>query len=177
MSAILCGPPCFKSVFGMPLQTAVYIISLVDLIIKVANVVKYSEYDRDHQDHRDHLYIGKIIVDGLYGILCSIFLFIGARMRNRCLLSFWIIIFLCERLKHLYVVIVKDPAVVNDWMIYEDWVSFSLLAFTFTYTLAYAAVTVVVIAFTKECGTNNGTNNGTNISGSDDYGAPPAYRA
>merc|ERR1712010_432136 len=39
---------CFRSVCGMPLQTAVYIIGLVELIITVivtiANVVKYSKF-------------------------------------------------------------------------------------------------------------------------------------
>ena len=168
MSATLCsGPPCFRSVCGMPLQTAVYIISLVELIITAivttANVVRYSEFgnDEDHQDHQQHVYIGPIIkyfvFDALFGILCSILLFIGARMRQRCLLISWIIIILGGSIKYLYVVIV------NDWTSYEDWVSISLLAF-------YTAVTVVVISFTKECGTNNG-------SGADDYGAPPAYKA
>merc|ERR1712203_1116427 len=44
----MCGQPCFRSVCGMPLQTAVYIIGLVELIITVivtiANVVKYSKF-------------------------------------------------------------------------------------------------------------------------------------
>merc|ERR1711870_98112 len=44
----MCGPPCFRSVCGMPLQKAVYIIGLIELIITVivtiANVVKYSQF-------------------------------------------------------------------------------------------------------------------------------------
>merc|ERR1711963_265460 len=44
----MCGPPCFRSVCGMPLQKAVYIIGLIELIITVivtiANVAKYSQF-------------------------------------------------------------------------------------------------------------------------------------
>merc|ERR1711972_611862 len=44
----MCGPPCFRSVCGMPLQKAVFIIGLIELIITVivtiANVVKYSQF-------------------------------------------------------------------------------------------------------------------------------------
>ena len=169
MCATLCGPPCFRSVCGMPLQTAVYVISLVELIITAivttANVVRYSEFGND-EDHQQHVYIGPIIkyfvFDALFGILCSILLFIGARMRQRCLLISWIIIILGGSIKYLYIVIV------NDWTSYEDWVSISLLAF-------YTAVTVVVISSTKECGTNNdGTISGRGV---DDCGALPAYKA
>merc|ERR1711992_510414 len=43
----MCGPPCFRSVCGFPLQKAVYIIGLVELtitvIVTIANVVKYSK--------------------------------------------------------------------------------------------------------------------------------------
>merc|ERR1712109_188510 len=45
----------------------------------------------------------------------------------------------------------------------EDWVSISYLVF-------YTAVTLVVVAFTKECGTTSG-------GVVHDYGAPPAYKA
>ena len=179
MSATLCsGPPCFRSVCGMPLQTAVYIISLVELVITVilttADAVKYSRIV-NNEDHQEHVYIGPIIVNAQFGFLCSILLFVGARMRHRCLLISWMIIFLGERIKYLYVVIVNDSVEVNDWTIYEDWLSISLLAYTYTNTLAYTAVTAVVISFTKECGTNNdGTISGRGV---DDYGAPPAYKA
>merc|ERR1712223_495917 len=44
----MCGPPCLRSVCGVPLQKAVYIIGLIELIITVivtiANVVKYSQF-------------------------------------------------------------------------------------------------------------------------------------
>ena len=55
------------------------------------------------------------------------------------------------------------------------WRQTFVLAFTYTNTLAYTAVTVVVISSTKECGTNNdGTISGRGV---DDCGALPAYKA
>merc|ERR1712088_993366 len=124
----MCGPPCFRSVCGFPLQKAVYIIGLVELtitvIVTIANVVKYSKNvteDGEFCEGKD-VCIGPIIkhcvFDAFFGILCSILLFIGARMRHRCLLAF------------------------------------------------YTAVTLVVVAFTKECGTTEG-------GVVHDYGAPP----
>merc|ERR1712122_453047 len=61
-------------------------------------------------------------------------------------------------IKYLYVFFVRD------WTSLEDWVSISYLVF-------YTAVTLVVVAFTKECGT---TSSGGVVH---DYGAPPAYKA
>merc|ERR1711963_211980 len=72
----MCGPPCFRSVCGMPLQKAVYIIG---------PIIKYC------------------VFDAFFGILCSVLLFIGARMRHRCLLIFWILITLGCSIKYLYV--------------------------------------------------------------------------
>merc|ERR1712066_82815 len=161
----MCGQPCFRSVCGMPLQTAVYIIGLVELIITVivtiANVVKYSKFVNEEDCEGKDVCIGPIIkycvFDAFFGILCSILLFIGARMRHRCLLIFWIIITLGCSIKYLYVFIV------SDWTSLEDWVSISYLAF-------YTVVTLAVVSFTKECGTSNG-------GVVHDYGAPPAYKA
>merc|ERR1712172_248924 len=138
----MCGPPCFRSVCGMPLQTAVYIIGLVELIITVivtiANVVKYSKFVNEEDCDGKDVCIGPIIeycvFDAFFGILCSILLFIGARMRHRCLLIFWIVITLGCSIKYLY---------------------------TF--------IALVVVGFTKECGTTNG-------GVVHDYGAPPAYK-
>merc|ERR1712109_54680 len=132
----MCGPPCFRSVCGMPLQMAVYIIGLIELII---TIIKYC------------------VFDAFFGILCSVLLFIGARMRHRCLLIFWILITLGCSIKYLYVFFV------SDWTSLEDWVSISYLLF-------YTAVTLVVVAFTKECGSTSG-------GVVHDYGAPPAYKA
>ena len=163
----MCGPPCFRSVCGFPLQKAVYIIGLVELtitvIVTIANVVKYSKNvteDGEFCEGKD-VCIGPIIkhcvFDAFFGILCSILLFIGARMRHRCLLIFWILITLGCSIKYLYVFFV------SDWTSLEDWVSISYLAF-------YTCVTLVVVAFTKECGTTEG-------GVVHDYGAPPAYKA
>merc|ERR1712111_305580 len=90
----MCGPPCFRSVCGMPLQKAVYIIGLIELIITVivtiANVVKYSQFVNEEDCQGKDVCIGPIIkycvFDAFFGILCSVLLFIGARMRHRCLL-------------------------------------------------------------------------------------------
>merc|ERR1712018_470204 len=96
----MCGQPCFRSVCGMPLQKAVYIIGLVELIITIlvtiANVLKYSKFVNEEDCEGKDVCIGPIIkycvFDAFFGILCSILLFIGARLRHRCLLIFWIII-------------------------------------------------------------------------------------
>merc|ERR1712212_297714 len=96
----MSGAPCFRSVCGMPLQTAVYIIGLVELIITVivtiANVAKYSKFVNEEDCQGKDVCIGPIIkycvFDAFFGILCSVLLFIGARMRHRCLLIFWIVI-------------------------------------------------------------------------------------
>merc|ERR1712233_303964 len=148
----MCGQPCFRSVCGMPLQTAVYIIGLVELIITVivtiANVVKYSKLVNEEDCEGKDVCIGPIIkycvFDAFFGILCSI-------------LIFWIIITIGCSIKYLYVFIV------SDWTNLEDWVSISYLAF-------YTIVTLVVVSFTKECGTTEG-------GVVHDYGAPPAYKA
>merc|ERR1712037_435282 len=134
----MCGQPCFRSVCGMPLQKAVYIIGLVELIITVivtiANVVKYSKFVNEEDCEGKDVCIGPIIkycvFDAFFGILCSI-------------LIFWIIITLGCSIKYLYVFIA------SDWTNLEDWVSISYLAF-------YTVVTLVVVSFTKECGTSEG---------------------
>merc|ERR1712012_803698 len=100
----MCGPPCFRSVCGMPLQKAVYIIGLIELIITVivtiANVVKYSQFVNEEDCEGKDVCIGPII----------------------------------------------------------------------KYCVFDTAVTLVVVAFTKECGTTSG-------GVVHDYGAPPAYKA
>merc|ERR1712156_1322514 len=158
----MCGPPCFRSVCGMPLQKAVYIIGLIELIITVivtiANVVKYSQFVNEEDCQGKDVCIGPIIkycvFDAFCSILCSVLLFIGARMRHRCLLIFWILVTLGCSIKYLYVF------VVSDWTSLEDWVSISYLLF-------YTSVTLVVVAFTKECGT---TTSGGVVH---DYGSSP----
>merc|ERR1711879_316346 len=140
----------------------------------------HRPYRAHHHRHRDHRQRGQVLTvrergglpgqrrlhrpiikycvfDAFFGILCSVLLFIGARMRHRCLLIFWILITLGCSIKYLYVF------VVSDWTSLEDWVSISYLVF-------YTAVTLVVVAFTKECGTSSG-------GVVHDYGAPPAYKA
>merc|ERR1712110_620839 len=101
----MCGPPCFRSVCGFPLQKAVYIIGLVELtitvIVTIANVVKYSK---------------NVTEDGEF----------------------------CEG---------KDVCIgpIIKHCVFDAF---------------YTAVTLVVVAFTKECGTTEG-------GVVHDYGAPP----
>merc|ERR1712200_101297 len=72
----MCGPPCFRSVCGMPLQKAVYIIGLIELIITVivttANVVKYSQFVNEGDCQGKDVCIGPIIkycvFDAFFGI-------------------------------------------------------------------------------------------------------------
>merc|ERR1712045_51075 len=134
---------------------------IITVIVTVANVVKYSQFVNEEDCQGKDVCIGPIIkycvFDAFFGILCSVLLFIGARMRHRCLLIFWILITLGCSIKYLYVF------VVSDWTSLEDWVSISYLLF-------YTSVTLVVVAFTKECGTTSG-------GVVHDYGAPPAYKA
>merc|ERR1712008_365802 len=150
----MCGPPCFTSVFGLPLQKAVYIIALVELIITVlvtiANVVKYSK----GIDSGDIECEGKDVCIG--PILCSVLLLIGAKLHHRCLLIFWLCITAGCSIKYLIVFIG------NDWTSLEDWVSISYLLF-------YTLVTMVVVAFMKQCSTTN--------EGAVHYSAPPPYKA
>merc|ERR1711936_490760 len=66
----MCGPPCFRSVCGMPLQKAVYIIGLIELIITVivtiANVVKYSQFVNEEDCQGKDVCIGPIIKYGAF---------------------------------------------------------------------------------------------------------------
>merc|ERR1719209_821896 len=126
----------------MPLQTAVYIIGLVELIIivivTIANVVKYSKFINQQENAAEDVCIGPIIkycvFDAFFGILCSILLLVGAKLHHRCLLIFWILITAGCSIKYLIVFIG------NDWTSLEDWVSISYLLF-------YTLVTMVVVAF------------------------------
>merc|ERR1712072_1537844 len=115
----MCGPPCFRSVCGFPLQKAVYIIGLVELtitvIVTIANVVKYSKNvteDGEFCEGKD-VCIGPIIkhcvFDAFFGILCALLLVFGAKMRNSCLLISWLIITIGCSIK--YIVVVCE----NDW--------------------------------------------------------------
>merc|ERR1711928_63584 len=80
-----CVDHLASSVCGMPLQKAVYIIGLIELIITVivtiANVVKYSQFVNEENCQGKDVCIGPIIkycvFDAFFGILCSVLLFIG----------------------------------------------------------------------------------------------------
>merc|ERR1712241_1458040 len=143
----MCGPPCFTSVCGLPLQKAVYIIALVELmitvIVTIANVVKYSKGidSGDVECEGKDVCIGPIIkycvFDAFFGILFSILIPAGCSIK-------YLIVFIG-----------------NDWTSLEDWVSISYLLF-------YTLVTMVVVAFMKQCSTTS--------EGTVHYSAPPPYK-
>merc|ERR1712158_211343 len=143
----MCGPPCFTSVCGLPLQKAVYIIALVELmitvIVTIANVVKYSK----GIDSGDVECEGKDVCIGPIIKYCVFDAFFGI---------FWILITAGCSIKYLIVFIG------NDWTSLEDWVSISYLLF-------YTLVTMVVVAFMKQCSTTS--------EGTVHYSAPPPYKA
>merc|ERR1711928_195606 len=66
--------------------------TIITVIVTIANVVKYSKFVNEEDCEGKDVCIGPIIkycvFDAFFGILCSILLFIGARMRHRCLLIF-----------------------------------------------------------------------------------------
>ena len=116
----MCGSrPCFKSVFGLDLATAVIIIGVLELVVTVIatvlNVVKYSEYydayDEEECEDKD-VCIGPLIkytvFDAFSGVLCSVILISGAYLRNRCLIITWISFTLVASVKYIWVVITED---------------------------------------------------------------------
>ena len=162
----MCGAPCIKSCCGLPLQKAVFFIGLVELVITaivtIANVVKYAQKidtEGDECEGKD-VCIGPIIkycvFDGFFGVVCALLLIFGSKMRNRCLLIFWILITAGCSIKYIVVV------AMNDWTSLEDWVSISYLVF-------YSAVSLTVVSFMKETGAGN-------REGAVHYNAPPPYK-
>ena len=115
----MCGSrPCFKSVFGLDLGTAVIIIGVLELVVTiiatVLNVIKYSErYDGFGEECEDKdVCIGPLIkytvFDAFSGVLCSVILITGAHLRNRCLIITWISITLVASVKYIWVVVTED---------------------------------------------------------------------
>merc|ERR1712110_77746 len=75
--------PCFTSCFGIPLQTSVIIVGVIELFITiiatVLNIVKYAKYldpDGDECEGKD-VCIGPLIkysvFDAFFGVLCALF--------------------------------------------------------------------------------------------------------
>ena len=110
------GRPCFTSVCGLSLQKSVLIIGFIQLgltlIATILNVVKMSQgYDPAECDGKD-ICIGAIIkfavLDALFGIACALMLIFGAKLRNHCLLIFWMIITAAASVKYIWVVLTRD---------------------------------------------------------------------
>ena len=82
------------------------------VIATILNVVKMSRgYDPEECDGKD-ICIGAIIkfavLDALFGIACAIMLIFGAKLRNHCLLVFWMIITVVASAKYLWIVSTRD---------------------------------------------------------------------
>ena len=109
------GKPCFNSVCGLSLQKSVIIIGFVQLgitvIATILNVIKLSKGYQDDCDGKD-ICIGPIIkyavFDALFGVSCSLLLVFGAKLRNHCLLVFWIIITVISSAKYIWIVSTRD---------------------------------------------------------------------
>ena len=115
----MCGSrPCFKSVFGLDLATAVIIIGVLELVVTIIatllNVIKYSEYYEAYgEECQDKdVCIGPLIkytvFDAFFGVLCSVILITGAHLRSRCLIITWIFFTLVASVKYLWVVVTQD---------------------------------------------------------------------
>jgi len=116
------------------------------VIATILNVVKMSQgYDPSECDGKD-ICIGAIIkfavLDALFGIACALMLIFGAKLRNHCLLIFWIIITVVASAKYLYIVSTRD------WTSLEDWISISYLLF-------YLVVFLIIFSLMKEVKTNS----------------------
>merc|ERR1712218_264762 len=86
--------------------------------------------------------MGFAVLDALFGIVCALMLIFGAKLRNHCLLIFWIIITVVASAKYLYIVCTRD------WTSLEDWISISYLLF-------YLAVFLIIFSLLKEVQTNS----------------------
>ena len=115
----MCGSrPCFKSVFGLDLATAVIIIGVLELLVTiiatVLNVVKYSEYYEAYREECEDkdVCIGPLIkytvFDAFFGVLCSVILITGAHLRSKCLIITWICFTLVASVKYIWIVITRD---------------------------------------------------------------------
>jgi len=147
--------PCISSCCGLPLQKAVILIGVAELVITIIatalNVTKaagaFDGYGEECEGK--DVCIGPIIkyavFDSLFGIICSLLLIFGAHTRNNCMLISWMVVTIALSAKYIWVV------VTHDWSALEDWISI-------TYLLFYIIVYVVVIALAQEISSpTNGT--------------------
>jgi len=139
--------PCFTSVLGIPLKTAVFDIGVIEFAITVIattlNVIKFTQYAElfgEECESRD-VCIGPLIkytvFDAFFGVICAALLIVGSLQRSQCLLITWMIFTVLISLKYIWVV------VTHDWTDLEDWISITYLFFT---SLVYA----IVWSFLKE---------------------------
>lgn len=139
--------PCFTSVLGIPLKTAVFDIGVIEFAITVIattlNVIKFTQYVElfgDECENRD-VCIGPLIkytvFDAFFGVICAALLMVGSLQRSQCLLITWMIFTVLISIKYVWVVIT------HDWTSLEDWISITYLFFT---SLVYA----IVWSFLKE---------------------------
>ena len=112
------GEPCFRSVFGVPLQKSVLIIGYIHLAITllatILNTIQYAT-DRTGYDTsctEEEVCFGPLLkyafFDAFFGIICSLLLIFGSRTKSRCLLISWMIIAFCTSFKYIWVVLYND---------------------------------------------------------------------
>ena len=139
--------PCFSSCFGLPLQTTVVVIGVIELFITiiatVLNVAKFAQnIDTEGEEcEGKDVCLGPLIkysvFDAFFGALCALLLIVGGHTRSHCLLVTWILVTLFTSLKYVWVV------VTHDWTSLEDWISITYLAF-------YTSVFVIIWSFMAE---------------------------
>jgi hypothetical protein len=110
--------PCFSSCLGLPLQTTVIVIGLLELLITIVatvlNVVKYAKFmdpDGEECEGKD-VCIGPLIkysvFDAFTGVVCALLLIVGGYTRSHCLLITWCIVTLMASAKYVWVVVTHD---------------------------------------------------------------------
>jgi len=139
--------PCFNTVLGISLKTAVFDIGVIELAITVIattlNVIKFTQYVElfgDECGSRD-VCIGPLIkytvFDAFFGVICAGLLMVGSLQRSQCLLITWMIFTVLTSIKYVWVV------VTHDWTSLEDWISI-------TYLFFISLVFAIVWSFLKE---------------------------
>ena len=110
--------PCFSSCFGLPLQTTVIIVGIIELVITIIatflNVVKLTrKIDTEGEECKGKdICIGPLIkysvFDASFGVLLAFCLIFGGYLRNHCLLVTWMIFTVIASLKYIWVVVTHD---------------------------------------------------------------------
>ena len=110
----MCGSgPCFRTVCGVPLQRAVLIVGYIELsitiIATILNVIKYEGFLDNYSvecNGKDVCFgplIKYVVLDVLFGVICSLMLIFGAKRKSKCLLICCMVFTFLISLKYVYV--------------------------------------------------------------------------